>query len=149
MSRMAAGVTTVCFSIFLSEANFLMSLYDKFCLFGFVTIFEKALFRFLPKCASNVVVFVTLFGVSLIFWTMFAITVVISSNGHNGPIAIMPNLHFIVCTNFSKIPVARWSLSGASICSILVFLQKTLKSPDLNACAWSQCSERGIPWSSQ
>ena len=39
-----------------------MFLYDKLCLVGFVTMFDSAVFGFVPKCASNGVILVILFG---------------------------------------------------------------------------------------
>ena len=53
MSHIPAGDNTGCFSNLRSEAKFFICLYDKFCLVGFVTMFESAEFGFLPKCASN------------------------------------------------------------------------------------------------
>ena len=67
MSHMVAGDKTGSLSSLRSEANFFMFLYDKLCLVGFVTMFDSAVFGFLPQCASNDVIFVILFGMSLMF----------------------------------------------------------------------------------
>ena len=72
-----------------------MFLYDRLHLFGFVTLFEGAVFGFLPKCASNGVIFMVLFGISLMFWTIFAIIVVMSSDDRSVSSAITPNLRLI------------------------------------------------------
>ena len=66
-SQMAAGDKTGCLSSLRSEAKILIFLYDKLCLLGFVTMFDNAVFGFLPKCASNGVIYVILFGMSLMF----------------------------------------------------------------------------------
>ena len=66
MFYMAAGVSTGCFSSLRAEAKFFICLYDKLCLLGFVSIFESAVFGFLPKCALNGAIFVTVFGMSLL-----------------------------------------------------------------------------------
>ena len=76
MSHIAAGVNTGCFTNLQSEAKFFTCFYDKFCLFGFVTLFERAVFGFLPKCASNVANLVTPFGISLMICNLWTWTLV-------------------------------------------------------------------------
>ena len=77
------------------------------CLLGFVTMFESgAVLGFLPKCAINGAIFVTLFGISLIICIMFATIVEMSSDDQRGSIVITPSLRFIVWISLSNIPVA-------------------------------------------
>ena len=67
MSHIAVGVITGCFSSLRSEAFFFIFVYDSFCFFGFGTMFESAVFGFLPKCASKGVIFSLSLGSVLCF----------------------------------------------------------------------------------
>ena len=96
MSHKAAGVSTGCFSSLQSEAKFLICVYDRFCLFGLFTMFESAVFGFLPKGASKGATFVTLFGISLMLCITLATIVDISSDDHSGCIVLTPSFRVIV-----------------------------------------------------
>ena len=72
-----------------------------------------------------------------------------SLDDHIGSIVITPSFRFIVWISLSTIPVALWSPAGANISFMLLSLQNTLKSLDLNACAWSHLGDLGKPWSLQ
>ena len=146
---MVAGVSTGCLSSLRSSAKFFNCLYDRFCLLDFVTMFVSEVFGFLLKCAYNGAILVILFGMSLIHGFMFATIVDMSSDDHSGSFFITPSFCFIVWISLSTIPVALWSPSGAIISFMLLSLQYTLKSLDLNACAWLHLIERGIPWNLQ
>ena len=86
---------------------------------------------------------------SLMLCIMFAMIVDLSSEDHNGSIVITPSFRFIAWINLSTIPIALWSPAGANISFMLLSLQYTLKSLDLNPCAWSHRMERSIPWNLQ
>ena len=103
---MAAGVSTGCLSSLRSSAKFLNCLYDRFCLLGFVTMFESAVFGFLLKCASIGAILVILFGMSLILCFMLATIVDMSSDDHSGSIVITPSFRYIVWISLLTIPFA-------------------------------------------
>ena len=102
-------------------------------LIGFVTVFESAVFGFLPKWASNGAFLVIPFGMSLILCIMLATIVDMSSDDYSGSIVITPCFCFIVWISLSTIPVGLWSPVEAIFSFMLLSLQYKLKSLDLNA----------------
>ena len=108
-------------------------MHDKLCSFGFVTMFVSAVFGFLPMCASKSAIIVTQFGISLMLCIILATIVDMSSDDHSGSSDITPSLRFMVWINLSTITVALWSTAGASFNLVLLSLENTLKSLDLNA----------------
>ena len=120
-------------------------LYDRFLADGLVNIFDNSLFGFLPKCASNGATFVVLLGLRRMFSITFAILELKVSELHMGWMSNTAKRRFNVCISLSTIPVPLLSPAGASINLKFLFLQNTSNSFALNACAWSQRIERGIP----
>ena len=90
-------------------------------------------------------ILVVVLGISLIDSIIFATIVARSDADHNGSCSMTAILRFIVWINLSTIPVALCSPTGASISLMFLFLQKISNSLALNACAWSQRSDLGIP----
>ena len=80
---------------------------------------------------------------------MFSITLAILalrvSEHHMGSISNTAKRRFSVCISLPTIPVPLWSPAGANISLIFLFLQNISNSFALNACAWSQRIDRGIP----
>ena len=99
-------------------------------------------FGFLPKCASNGVIFVDVLGMFSIIADILLANV---SFDQLVSIFIAANLLFIVGNNFSTIPVPLWSPVGASISLMLLSLQKILNFFALKACAWSHLIDLGMP----
>ena len=112
---------------------------------GLVNVFVSSVFGFLPKCASKVVIFVVLLGISCIFSIKFAILELRIFELHMGSMSSTANRRFIVCISLSTIPVPLWSSAGISFSLIFLFLQTISNSFALNSCAWSQRIERGMP----
>ena len=119
------------------------------CIDGFVVMLEVSVFGFRPKWASNGVIFVVEFGISLMLLMILATRFANVTGDQLGSTSSTANRLFIVCINFSIMPVPLWSPAGARNSFIFLFLKNNSNSFTLKACAWSHLIERGIPWSLQ
>ena len=138
-------VRTSCRMSLLSKQRSLSFLYDNLLSDGLVTIFESSVLGLHPKCASNGVILVVLLGFRRIFPMMLASLVLNVSLLQMGSISRTANRRFIVWISRSTIPVPLWSPAGARISFIFSFLQKISNSFALNAWAWSNLIDLGIP----
>ena len=103
-------------------------------------------FVFLPKCASNGVIFVVVFGISFMYSFIADILLANVSFDQLLSTFIAANLLSIVCINLSTIPVLLWSSVGASINLMLLSLRNISKFFALKACAWSHFIDLGMTW---
>ena len=102
-------------SSFLSKQLLISSLYDRFWCDGFVTMFEIRVFGSLSKCASNGVVFISEFGISLMFSMLFASLSLKNVLDQFGSTSETAKRRLIVWIGRSTMPVPRWSPVGANI----------------------------------
>ena len=103
-------------------------------------------FGFLPKFASNGVIFVVVFGISFMFSIIADILFASVSFDQVLSTFVAASLLFIVCINLSTIPLPLWSPVGAKISLMLLSLQKISQFFALKACAWSHLIDLGMPW---
>ena len=82
-----------------------MLLYVRFFLLWCVTILLVCVFGFLPKCASNGVIFVVVFGISFMFSIIADISLASVSFDQSLSTFIAASLLFMVCISLSTIPV--------------------------------------------
>ena len=105
MSFIAARISTGCFSSLRSDAKFLIFLYVMLCLLVFDTMHESAVFGFLRNVLQKVL-FLLLFGISLMLYILSASIIDMSSDDHSWSNFITPSLRFMVWINPSTFPIA-------------------------------------------
>ena len=115
-------------------------------MFGCVTMLLVCVFGFLPKCASNGVIFVVVLGMSFMFSIFADNLLAIVYFDQLVSTFSAASLLFIVCINLSTIPVTLWSPVGACFRLMLLSLQNILKFFALKACAWSHLIDLGMLW---
>ena len=123
-----------------------MLLFDRFLLFGFVTMLLVCVPVFLLKCASDGVILVVVFGMSFMFSIIADISFAIVTFDQFLSTLIAANRLFIDWISLSTIHVHLWSPAGAKISFMLLSSQKTSKLCALKACALSHLIDLGIPW---
>ena len=144
-SHIASLGSAGCFSFFLTEIKNRILLNVSLVLFGLIIIFESSVFGGRPKYASNGLIFVTEFGMSLIDWIIFVTIWARWALDHSGSDCMIAIQRLIVWIRRSIISVALWSPAGASISLLFLSSQYSSNSRVLKAWAWSHLIERGIP----